>query len=111
MLLFCFLFAGILISRSTFARPIHTSVKPELLQSKDQLDEALPAFAPYSPSSVPAESPEGLEHDENGEQIEKHHHSSVAAGGVIIGGLVTLTFAAVFCYIRVTRKRDHGVTR
>ncbi|KAK7261031.1 hypothetical protein RIF29_27334 [Crotalaria pallida] len=38
-----------------------------------------------------------------------NHHStdkSVAGGGVIIGGLVTATFAAVFCYIRVTRKRE-----
>ncbi|PRQ52907.1 hypothetical protein RchiOBHm_Chr2g0160641 [Rosa chinensis] len=36
----------------------------------------------------------------------KHHQDkSVAGGGVIIGGLVTAIFAAVFCYIRVTRKR------
>ncbi|XP_060189909.1 uncharacterized protein LOC132618942 [Lycium barbarum] len=43
------------------------------------------------------------------ESIEReHHHSdkSVAGGGVIIGGLVTAIFAAVYCYIRVTRKRD-----
>ncbi|XP_048127417.1 uncharacterized protein LOC125312653 [Rhodamnia argentea] len=42
----------------------------------------------------------------------KHRSSdkSVAGGGVIIGGLVTAIFAAVFCYIRVTRKRD-GVPR
>ncbi|OIT07260.1 hypothetical protein A4A49_14708 [Nicotiana attenuata] len=38
----------------------------------------------------------------------EHHHSdkSVAGGGVIIGGLVTAIFAVVYCYIRVTRKRD-----
>ncbi|KAF1859241.1 hypothetical protein Lal_00009825 [Lupinus albus] len=38
----------------------------------------------------------------------KHHSTdkSVAGGGVIIGGLVTATFATVFCYIRVTRKRE-----
>ncbi|OIW09226.1 hypothetical protein TanjilG_11364 [Lupinus angustifolius] len=38
----------------------------------------------------------------------KHHSrdKSVAGGGVIIGGLVTATFATVFCYIRVTRKRE-----
>ncbi|KAJ4982010.1 hypothetical protein NE237_032847 [Protea cynaroides] len=37
------------------------------------------------------------------------HHSSdrsMAGGGVIIGGLVTFTFATVFCYIRVTRRRN-----
>lgn len=42
-------------------------------------------------------------------KMEHHiHHSdkSVAGGGVIIGGLVTVIFAAVYCYIRVTRKRD-----
>lgn len=40
-------------------------------------------------------------------RLGKHHaDKSVAGGGVIIGGLVTAIFAAVFCYIRVTRKRD-----
>nr|GMD36900.1 uncharacterized protein LOC109155742 [Ipomoea batatas] len=40
-------------------------------------------------------------------ETAEHHHSdkSVAGGGVIIGGLVTAIFAAVYCYIRVTRKR------
>ncbi|KAJ4847229.1 hypothetical protein Tsubulata_031365 [Turnera subulata] len=40
-------------------------------------------------------------------RMGKHHSTdeSVAGGGVIIGGLVTAIFAAVFCYIRVTRKR------
>lgn len=40
-------------------------------------------------------------------KIVKHHSSdkSVAGGGVIIGGLVTAIFAAVYCYIRVTRRR------
>ncbi|CAN6574342.1 unnamed protein product [Malus baccata var. baccata] len=36
---------------------------------------------------------------------EKKADKSVAGGGIIIGGLVTTIFAAVFCYIRVTRKR------
>ncbi|GMN27095.1 hypothetical protein TIFTF001_047860 [Ficus carica] len=40
-------------------------------------------------------------------RLGKHHSDkSVAGGGVIIGGLVTAIFAAVFCYIRVTRKRN-----
>ncbi|KAJ8749290.1 hypothetical protein K2173_018771 [Erythroxylum novogranatense] len=41
-------------------------------------------------------------------RLGKHHSSdkSVAGGGVIIGGLVTAIFAAVFAYIRVTKKRD-----
>lgn len=43
-------------------------------------------------------------------RLGKHHSDkSVAGGGVIIGGLVTVVFAAVFCYIRVTRRRDDDV--
>lgn len=40
-------------------------------------------------------------------KIGRHHSpdKSVAGGGVIIGGLVTAIFAAVYCYIRVTRRR------
>lgn len=64
----------------------------------------LPALSP-SDEDKPAEAPEIR-------KLGKHdHHSdkSVAGGGVIIGGLVTAIFAAVFCYIRVTRKRNvHG---
>ncbi|XP_016171380.1 uncharacterized protein LOC107613761 isoform X2 [Arachis ipaensis] len=46
---------------------------------------------------------------DNIRRLGKHHSTtdkSVAGGGVILGGLVTATFAAVFCYIRVTRRRD-----
>lgn len=43
-------------------------------------------------------------------RLGKHHSDkSVAGGGVIIGGLVTAVFAAVFCYIRVTRRRNDAV--
>ncbi|CAA0808617.1 Unknown protein [Striga hermonthica] len=50
-----------------------------------------------------AEAPTVLDSSES----ERHHSAdrSVAGGGVIIGGLVTAVFAAVYCYIRVTRKR------
>ncbi|KAF9590759.1 hypothetical protein IFM89_038286 [Coptis chinensis] len=54
------------------------------------------------------ESPEIAEGPES-RRLGKHHHSShesIAGGGVIVGGLVTATFATVFCYIRVTRKRN-----
>ncbi|KAF5741464.1 Xyloglucan endotransglucosylase/hydrolase protein 9 precursor [Tripterygium wilfordii] len=43
-------------------------------------------------------------------RLGKHHSSdsdkSIAGGEVIVGGLVTAIFAAVFAYIRVTRKRN-----
>ncbi|KAM3216417.1 hypothetical protein P3L10_025858 [Capsicum annuum] len=58
------------------------------------------------------EGPSGVEAPESDDNILKmrHHHSadkSVAGGGVIIGGLVTAIFAAVYCYIRVTRKKEN----
>ncbi|CAA0816090.1 Unknown protein [Striga hermonthica] len=46
-----------------------------------------------------AEAPTVLD----GGELGRHH--SAAGGGVIIGGLVTAVLAAVYCYIRVTRKR------
>ncbi|XVF66934.1 hypothetical protein PTKIN_Ptkin10aG0080000 [Pterospermum kingtungense] len=62
-----------------------------------------PAAGPAEPTSETreAEAPEIR-------RLGKHHLSdkSMAGGGVIIGGLVTAIFAAVFAYIRVTRKRD-----
>ncbi|KAL6991084.1 hypothetical protein U1Q18_009204 [Sarracenia purpurea var. burkii] len=41
-------------------------------------------------------------------RLEKCHSSdkSVAGGGVIVGGLTTAIFVAVYCHIRVTRRRD-----
>ena len=42
-------------------------------------------------------------------RLGKHHvDRSIAGGGVIIGGLATAIFAAVFCYIRITRRRPEG---
>ncbi|KAL6570679.1 hypothetical protein OROGR_000229 [Orobanche gracilis] len=42
-----------------------------------------------------------------GRKMGRHKSAdkSVAGGGVIIGGLVTAISAAVYCYIRVTRRR------
>ncbi|CAL1393915.1 unnamed protein product [Linum trigynum] len=63
-------------------------------------------------SDLPAAEPTVVEAGEaavagEGEgQRKKHTDKSVAGGGVIIGGLLTAVCMAVFCYIRVTRKRD-----
>ncbi|KAI6697451.1 hypothetical protein NL676_017570 [Syzygium grande] len=62
-------------------------------------------------SAAAAEAPAGTEAAAAAAAAATKHRStdkSVAGGGVIIGGLVTAFFAAVFCYIRVTRKRDGG---
>ncbi|KAL6985283.1 hypothetical protein U1Q18_018661 [Sarracenia purpurea var. burkii] len=43
-------------------------------------------------------------------RLEKRLSSdkSMGSGGVIIGGLATAIFIAVYCYIRVTRRRDNN---
>ncbi|CAI9261332.1 unnamed protein product [Lactuca saligna] len=110
---FCFLFAGILFFRPTTARFIHLSVTPDI-KSYDS-DPALSAPVDSSSSLVPAPAP-SLDVEENGESggqevhSEYHHHhssdKSVAGGDVIIGGLVTAVFGTLYCYIRVTRRKD-----
>ncbi|KAL5793959.1 hypothetical protein ACOSP7_002553 [Xanthoceras sorbifolium] len=57
------------------------------------------------PASSPSES-SGDEYPEIRRMGKHHSDKSVAGGGVIIGGLVTAIFAALFCYIRVTRRKD-----
>ncbi|MCL7027983.1 hypothetical protein MKW94_025903 [Papaver nudicaule] len=73
-----------------------------------------------NPPSTNAESLNEKTEDEDEDEDEvaeapeirrmgKHHHSSsesIAGGTVILGGLVTTIFAAVFCYIRVTRRNN-----
>ncbi|CAJ1979006.1 unnamed protein product [Sphenostylis stenocarpa] len=62
----------------------------------------------HEPSSEEKSGESELAEAPQSRRLGKHHSSdkSVAGGGVIIGGLVTAIFAAVFCYIRVTRRRD-----
>ncbi|KAK8310945.1 hypothetical protein V6Z12_D02G218700, partial [Gossypium hirsutum] len=68
-----------------------------------EADVPVPSPAESSRETREAEAP-GIR------RLGKHDSSSddgsMAAGGVIIGGLVTVFFAAVFAYIRVTRKKD-----
>uniref|UniRef100_A0A6M2EGA8 Transmembrane protein n=1 Tax=Populus davidiana TaxID=266767 RepID=A0A6M2EGA8_9ROSI len=79
----------------------HEGVKPKGVEAEEK-----PALSPLQEETesreAEAEAPEIR-------RLGKHHSydKSVAGGGVIIGGLATATFAAVFCYIKVTRKR-HG---
>ncbi|XP_059306494.1 uncharacterized protein LOC132057931 [Lycium ferocissimum] len=54
---------------------------------------------------------EDNEVDQDHDEIKmKHHHSvdkSIFGGGVILGGLATTFFVAIFCYIRATRRKSN----
>ncbi|KAH7858239.1 hypothetical protein Vadar_021630 [Vaccinium darrowii] len=45
-------------------------------------------------------------------RVTRHHSSdkSAAGGDVILGGFATALIAAIFCYIRVTRRNQHAKT-
>ncbi|CAA3007484.1 uncharacterized protein LOC111386977 [Olea europaea var. sylvestris] len=80
--------------------PQKLRLRGRALLEKEQKSIADP---PSEKESEEAEAPE-----EEMEENKVHHSSSdksAAGGGVIIGGLVTAIFAAVYCYIRVTRRR------
>lgn len=107
-ILFSFFFAGIFISRPTTARFIHLSGKTEMKFYVSGPPSSSIASIYSSSSLVPSPSPVAENSESGGQAVhaENHHHSSIAGGGVIIGGLLTTVFATVYCYIRVTRKRD-----
>ncbi|BAT92213.1 hypothetical protein LR48_Vigan05g156300 [Vigna angularis] len=85
--------------------PLEVKIKREVQLSDKIVDQ------PLAESRGLSSQKEGDSKAEEAEapgirRLGKHHSTdkSVAGGGVILGGLVTVTFAAVFCYIRVTRK-------
>lgn len=98
---FFLIFIGILVLQSMADK---SDAQHEGVKAKGVEAEEKPALSPLQEEteSREAEAPEIR-------RLGKHRSSdkSVAGGGFIIGGLATATFAAVFCYIRVTRKR-HG---
>ncbi|XWS68537.1 hypothetical protein CRYUN_Cryun04dG0098700 [Craigia yunnanensis] len=79
---------------------VHNEDEPGWVVPREA-DEPAESHSKSSQENREAEAPEIR-------RLGKHHLSdkSMAGGGVIIGGLVTAIFAAVFAYIRVTRKRD-----
>ena len=109
--LFCFMviLAEILVVQAMAGKSEGSELNPFGLKAQNKVGtlRVVARLADQPVSSV-AESPEGSNVAEAPEirRLGKHHSDkSVAGGGVIIGGLVTAIFAAVFCYIRVTRKR------
>ncbi|KAJ6383351.1 hypothetical protein OIU78_026769 [Salix suchowensis] len=99
---FFLIFIGILVLQTMADKS--DAAQHEGVKAKGVEAEEKPALSPLQEEteSREAEAPEIR-------RLGKHRSSdkSVAGGGFIIGGLATATFAAVFCYIRVTRKR-HG---
>ncbi|KAG6416946.1 hypothetical protein SASPL_124387 [Salvia splendens] len=93
-----------LLTLSAFFFTLHAAVaKPDLspsFRSRALLQKLEPETTAADPPSAAIES-------------GKHHSSdkSVAGGGVIIGGLVTAIFAAVYCYIRVTRRKQKSAEK
>ncbi|MED6119718.1 hypothetical protein PIB30_014325 [Stylosanthes scabra] len=90
-----------------------------LLLSLLQVEAAIATdqYEAHPPQSSPEEySNAGEAPESNIRKLGRHRSwsdKSMAGGGVIIGGLVTAIFAAIFCYIRVTRRKgnthdDHG---
>ena len=111
--------AGLLVIQATADKPEpnpapveHSEHQSEGLASPGKLADRPVSSAAEERSS--GEESEPSDHDQaeaeapaSIRRLGKHHSDkSVAGGGVIIGGLVTAIFAAVFCYIRVTRKRN-----
>ncbi|KAG8386969.1 hypothetical protein BUALT_Bualt03G0203900 [Buddleja alternifolia] len=104
-------------THGSFSNPQLDPLKP---RSRTLLLKSM-ADPPAEKEAAPSLSPEKADHDDEREgaaadapttesenrTMERHHSPdrSMAGGGVIIGGLVTAIFAAVYCYIRVTRKR------
>ncbi|EXB58581.1 hypothetical protein L484_008734 [Morus notabilis] len=94
---------------------IQTLAAKSELNPADQVQSGARSRVADQPVSSAEERSEGKEASDDENEAEapairrlgKHHSDkSMAGGGVIIGGLVTAIFAAVFCYIRVTRKRN-----
>ncbi|KAA8526459.1 hypothetical protein F0562_008338 [Nyssa sinensis] len=109
--------AEILIVQAVAVRSYGSELNPlkaVIRTGEESHGEVVGSIADPPLSSVAVEgSSEGREELSVAEPPEmtrqrKHHSSdkSVAGGGVIIGGLFTAIFATVYCYIRVTRRRE-----
>ncbi|PKH56465.1 hypothetical protein CRG98_050305 [Punica granatum] len=98
---FCCVLAQVLIQQTAANDPVSSAAGPSV-EASAVTEQPVSSHAESS-----SEGAEGSVAEAPGIRRMGKHRSdkSVAGGGVIIGGLVTAIFAAVFCYIRVTRKR------
>ena len=97
-LLFCFVIANAIVTLAT-ARPFAVMLHTTAVQLHGH-GGAHPPLANGMELGIGG-APEMALHP-------KHRPSdkSIAGAEVILGGLATAIFAAIFCYIRVTRQRD-----
>ncbi|KAK6918930.1 hypothetical protein RJ641_017352 [Dillenia turbinata] len=118
-LLCCFLLLQILTVQAMISKsdgPDHQNQNPSKLHRKFMLESSAEVSGVSDPPVESESTPGGMDEPPVAEapeveirRLAKHHSDkSVAGGGVIIGGLATAIFAAVFCYIRVTRPRKNG---
>uniref|UniRef100_A0A5B7BMT5 Transmembrane protein n=1 Tax=Davidia involucrata TaxID=16924 RepID=A0A5B7BMT5_DAVIN len=103
--------AEILMVQAMAARSEGSELNPPkvMIRTGDESHGVVGSVAdPPVSSGAESSSSEGEAEPPEIRRLGKHHSSdkSVAGGGVIIGGLVTAVFASVYCYIRVTRRRD-----
>ncbi|CAH9135749.1 unnamed protein product [Cuscuta epithymum] len=106
----CVAILGMLVMEAMAAGSADSETYPRRLLLRGTI--AAPPV-PGGPVSGSGERRVSGEEAEAPESLAAHHHysKSVAGGEVIIGGLVTALFAAVYCYIRVTRRRVDGDQR
>lgn len=102
-ILFCLVAASILATLAT-ARPFAVMSHTTAIELHGHRGGAHPPSA-HLPSdgmgSGTGGTPEAAVHARH-----RPFDRSIAGAEVILGGLATATFAAIFCYIRVTRQRD-----
>lgn len=92
-------------SEGSELNPIEVKPQNGVLAADSDSDHSVSVAEEPSHSMEESQVAEGPAIRKLGKDSKHHQDKSVAGGGVIIGGLVTAIFAAVFCYIRVTRKR------
>ncbi|KAL5976121.1 hypothetical protein ACLOJK_020451 [Asimina triloba] len=99
----------------------HALTTHAMLKESNSQSTSVPATMGLSPSDLPTASSSSRNDEAETESDaaeapeirrlggHRHHQpldKSIAAGGVIIGGLATFVVATVFCYIRATRRRN-----
>lgn len=104
----------VLVTSSIVGETLHSTGEPNIAPAPTTRKLGKHRHGTYD--MVQAEAPHWPCNDEpeavvllNETHLRRPHHGSsvdksVAGGGVILGGLATTFFVAVFCYIRATRR-------